>query len=133
MLIIPMYHQVKSVLETITIEPVVLLFCIISSLSKISSEVAIMIITIVVIMITITMNICTISFTSDSHLKVLYLQKGCQVIIRWQRNDSWLHIVMTTGKSWVQRQCVFELDRLQRNPDQYSKTCLGRSGHKMLL
>ena len=65
-LIIPMYHQVKSVLETITIEPVVLLFCIISSLSKISSEVAIMIIitiiTIVVIMIitimiTITINI----------------------------------------------------------------------------
>ena len=54
-LIIPMYHQVKSVLETITIEPVVLLFCIISSLSKISSEVAIMTITtIVVIMITIT-------------------------------------------------------------------------------
>ena len=68
MLIIPLYHQVKSVLETITIEPVVLLFCIISSLSKISSEVAIMItititiITIVVIMmitimITITINI----------------------------------------------------------------------------
>ena len=64
MLIIPLYHQVKSVLETITIEPVVLLFCIISSLSKISSEVAIMIIititTIVVIMITITITIITI-------------------------------------------------------------------------
>ena len=66
MLIIPLYHQVKSVLETITIEPVVLLFCIISSLSKISSEVAIMIIititTIVVIMI-ITIMIITIMIT----------------------------------------------------------------------